>query len=173
MKQMKWKQCGGALRTVTAVSLLACGVAGCQTKTQTGLLVGGAGGAGVGAAIGSASGNAGKGALIGGAVGLIGGGLVGGGMDSADEREARRTREAEARERRRYVSETPAAPARNRPTLDEVVAWSREGLSEELIIDRIERSDVVFSLTVADENSLADQGVSENVIRAMRATARR
>jgi hypothetical protein len=54
-----------------------------------------------------------------------------------------------------------------------VVAWSRQGLSEEVIIDRIERSDAVFSLTARDEEDLIDRGVSEGVIRAMRATARR
>ena len=164
---------GGALRKFTAVSLLACGVAGCQTKTQTGLLAGGAGGAALGAAIGSAQGNAGKGALIGGAVGLIGGGLVGGAMDSADEKEARRIREEKARENRRYASPAPAPAARSRVTQEDVVAWSREGVSEEVIIDRIERSDVVFRLSVADEESLAERGVTEDVIRAMKATARR
>ena len=172
MKQTKRKQGGGVVRKAAVASLLACGVAGCQTKTQTGLLAGGAGGAAVGAAIGSAQGNAGKGALIGGAVGLIGGGLIGGAMDGADEKE-RRAREEEARETRRYASDAPAAPSRNRPTQDDVVAWSREGLSEEVIIDRIERSDAVFRLTAADEDNLADRGVSETVIRAMRATARR
>src|SRR5688500_9877291 len=129
----------GALRKAVMVALVGCGVAGCQTKTQTGLLVGGAGGAGVGAAIGSASGNAGKGALIGGAVGLIGGGLVGGAMDSADEKEARRQREEEARENRRYIPDergpAPSSPSRARVTHDDVVNWSRQGVSEEVIID--------------------------------------
>jgi hypothetical protein len=167
----------GALRKAVMVAVVGCGVAGCQTKTQTGLLAGGAGGAAVGAAIGSATGNAGKGALIGGAVGLIGGGLIGGAMDSADEKEARRQKEQEARDNRRYLSEErPAAraPAARAPiTQDDVVNWSRQGLSEEVIIDRIERGDSAFSLTAADENSLAGRGVSENVIRAMKATARR
>jgi hypothetical protein len=171
------EKAGGALRKAVMVAVVGCGVAGCQTKTQTGLLAGGAGGAGIGAAIGSASGNAGKGALIGGAIGLIGGGLVGGAMDAADEKEARRQKEEQARENRRYLSdEHPAggAPAaRARITQDDVVNWSRQGLSEEVIIDRIERGDVTFNLTAGDENSLASRGVSDNVIRAMKATARR
>lgn len=164
----------GMHRTSTRIVIAAClmaGVAGCQTKTQTGLLVGGAGGAAAGAAIGSASGNAGKGALIGGAIGLIGGGLVGHSMDKADEKEAAERRAQEQRATRAYAADRrPVSAAVSR---DEIVTWTRNGTSEEVIIDRIDRSQSVFHLTAADENGLRDQGVSENVILAMKDTARR
>jgi hypothetical protein len=61
---------------------------GCATHTGNAALIGGAGGAGVGAAIGSLSANAGKGALIGGAIGAIGGAMVGNEMDKAERRAA-------------------------------------------------------------------------------------
>jgi len=55
-------------------------VPGCQTKSQTGALVGAASGAAIGAAVGNT-----KGALIGGAIGAGGGYLVGRGMDKKDQ----------------------------------------------------------------------------------------
>jgi hypothetical protein len=54
-----------------------------------------------------------------------------------------------------------------------VLRWSQRGLRDDAIIDRIERCPNVFHLTAADENFLRDKGVSEQVIRAMRQTARR
>ena len=106
-------------------TVLVAGVAaggGCAARTQTGLLVGGAGGAGVGAAIGSASGNAGKGALIGGAIGLIGGGLIGHAADKSDEAEAEQQRRQEAE--RRAAEDRRAAADRaavNRAAADRAI----------------------------------------------------
>jgi outer membrane lipoprotein SlyB len=62
---------------------------GCATKTGTGALVGGAGGAAVGGIIGSMShARAGEGMLIGGAVGALGGALVGASMDEQDRQDS-------------------------------------------------------------------------------------
>ena len=58
-------------------------------------------------------------------------------------------------------------------TQDEVVVWAKSGASDDVIIDRIERSDSVFRLTAGDEMQLRRQGVSEDVICAMKETARR
>ena len=138
---------------------LGAGPGGCATNTETGMLVGGAGGAAAGAAIGSASGHAGGGAVIGGALGLIGGGLVGNSMDQADRRHDEQTQ---------YSASTSASGV----TTEDVVLWSRNGTRDEVIIDRIERSGTVFQLTAADENNLRSQGVSEDVVRAMKATER-
>jgi hypothetical protein len=159
--------------------------AGCASKTQTGLLVGGAGGAAAGAAIGSASGNAGKGALIGGAIGLIGGGLVGHAADKSDEAEREKQARIDA-ERRSAARSGPAyasveeggygnyaARGGGRVTREQVVQWTQAGVRDDIIVDRIERSDSVFRLSTADERSLRQQGVSEGVIVAMRNTARR
>ncbi len=122
------------------------------------MLVGGAGGAAAGAAIGSASGHAGSGAVIGGAIGLIGGGLVGNSMDQADQRHDEP-----------YQYSTTASPS-GPLTRDQIVIWSRQGAGDEVIIDRIERSSTVFQLTAADEDTLRSQGVSDNVLRAMKET---
>ena len=62
--------------------LLGFGAVGCETHTGNAALLGGAGGALAGAAIGSHShGRAGAGALVGGAIGALGGAIVGNEMD--------------------------------------------------------------------------------------------
>ncbi len=149
-----------------ATTLGAAGPIACENKTQSGALIGGLGGAGVGAAIGSASGNAGKGALIGGAAGVLGGALVGNGMDRSEKKKAEQAEAARRSEERSYAR-TP-----ERLTRQDVVRWSDDGISDEVIIDRIERSDAIFRLSAKDENSLRDDGVSEDVIEAMKHTVR-
>jgi uncharacterized protein YcfJ len=153
---------------------LAASVIGCETKAGTGALIGGAGGAAVGGLIGSGShARAGEGALIGGAIGAIGGGLVGHGMDKDDEKKARDKREYEqSRQQTRYEART--MESRQTPiTQENVIAWTARGTKDEIIIDRIQQSNTRFYLTAADENSLRDNGVSPEVIRAMKDTARR
>lgn len=69
----------------TLILILLAGVLGCETHTGNGALIGGAGGAALGAAVGSHShGRAGAGALVGGAIGAIGGAIVGNEMDRAE-----------------------------------------------------------------------------------------
>ena len=151
-----------------AAAMLAAGPVACATKTQSGALIGGLGGAAIGAAIGSNNGSAGGGALIGGAAGAIGGGLIGNGMDRADEK---KQREATADARRRSDERSYASDKALSRT--DVVRWSDDGVSDEVIIDRIERSGTIFRLTAKDETSLRDRGLSADVIEAMKDTARR
>jgi uncharacterized protein YcfJ len=154
---------------------LAAAAAGCESKAANGALIGGAAGAGVGAIIGHNSHNrTAEGALIGGAAGAIGGGLIGNEMDKKDKRE----REYQEREYRaseyRDTSRGSSAPRNNRPpTMDDIIYWSERGDRDGEIIDRIERSGAVYRLTGREENDLRDHGVSEDVIRAMKDSARR
>src|SRR5829696_4981177 len=70
---------------------LTVGAVGCQTHSGTGALIGGAAGAGLGAAVGSHShGRGGEGALIGGAIGALGGALIGGEQDRRERERASR-----------------------------------------------------------------------------------
>ena len=175
------------LAAVLALGMLA----GCQSNAGNGALIGAGTGAGVGAILGHQSGKTGQGAIIGGAVGAIGGGLIGNEMDRK-EKEAARDREyqryQDTRSRApsydsgrgdyrateyRDSSRAPAAGQSRGVTKDDVIYWSGRGDRDELIIDRIEQSGAVFSLTSRDENDLRDEGVSEDVIRAMKGTARR
>ncbi|MFI5379128.1 MAG: glycine zipper domain-containing protein [Tepidisphaerales bacterium] len=144
-------------RTLSAaVFLIAIGLlsAGCETKAQTGALVGGAGGAAVGAGIGSMShSRAGEGALIGGAVGAVGGYIVGNEMDKKDQRDRERTADR-------------SQPDSQRVTSKQVIQWNQQGVKDEIIIDRIQRSGA--KLRSNDETALRDAGISDDVIRAMK-----
>ena len=154
--------CSMLLRGMLIFSIGA-GMVGCANNTENGALIGGAGGAAVGGGIGSVShSRAGEGALIGAAVGALGGALVGHSMDQEDQHN---DRYAERDYDRRHSSDQSVTKA-------EVVDWTQRGTSDDVIIDRIERSGTVFHLTAADENDLRDRGVSESVIRVMRDTAR-
>jgi hypothetical protein len=148
-------------------------LAGCESKAGTGALVGGAAGAGIGAIIGHNSHNrTGSGALIGGAVGALGGALVGNEMDKADQRKEQAER---SRDRETYYdggSRSSSYESSSRVSQQDVIAWTSRGMRDSEIIDRIDRSGTVFHLTAADENHLRDGGVSEDVIREMKDTAR-
>jgi hypothetical protein len=161
-----------ALLSVVACGTLLAGVAGCESNAGTGALIGGAAGAGIGAIIGHNShGRTGSGALIGGAAGAIGGALIGNEMDKKEAAE-RRDRDYDDYYARRSGRDAYRTDSRA-VTRDDVIEWTRRGDREDQILDRIDRSGTVFRLTARDENELRDNGVSENVIRAMKDTARR
>jgi len=95
------------LKKLTSLALVAglgAGVAGCESHTGSGALLGTAAGAGLGAIIGNNSGgHTGEGALIGAGVGALRGALVGSEMD---KQELRRANEAARYERgSRYYEE--------------------------------------------------------------------
>ncbi len=148
---------------------------GCETKAQTGALVGAGGGALLGGAIGSMShSRAGAGAAIGAGVGAIGGYVVGNEMDKKDKKKQEAAAAQSARSSDYRASDTPRGSATtDGVSRDDVVRWSKDGVKDEVIIDRIERSGSSFRLTAADESSLRDANVSEEVIRSMKRTASR
>jgi hypothetical protein len=154
---------------------------GCETKAQTGALAGGLGGAAIGGLIGSThKSSAGAGAAIGAGVGVLGGYIVGNEMDKKDAR-----KREEAARQASYRSEpavnaspvsasaAPVSASVSGVTREDVIRWSRDGVKDEIIIDRIERSGSSFRLSATDENSLRDANVSEEVVRAMKRTATR
>jgi uncharacterized protein YcfJ len=162
-----------------AVLTVAMGISsvGCETKAQTGALAGGLGGAAIGGLIGSHHrSSAGAGAAIGAGVGAIGGYLVGNEADKRDQRkrEQAAAASANASSANAYPAPAPrtAIAAESAVTRDDVIRWSRDGVKDEIIIDRIERSGSTFRLSAADETSLRDSNVSEEVVRAMKRTVR-
>ena len=69
------------MRSTRQVSFLLMMAAACATKTQTGAIIGAAGGAVAGGVIGKATGNTARGAIIGAAVGGAAGAIIGAQMD--------------------------------------------------------------------------------------------
>src|SRR3954454_18431564 len=181
-----------AIASIVTLATLCAGIGGCETKAGTGALVGGAAGAGLGAIIGHNShGHTAGGAAIGGVAGALGGALIGNELDKKDRQEQ------QARERDYYrdrdYNRAPGYPtstadrdydrdpyrngrsnnaSANAVTKNDAIDWTRRGARDDLIIDRIDRSGTVFHLSSRDENQLRDAGVGEEVIRAMKDTAR-
>jgi outer membrane lipoprotein SlyB len=133
---------------------------GCATATRSdqGAVVGGLTGAGLGALVGNAVGNAGAGAAIGAGVGALSGAAVGG---SLDEIEARNQAEIEARLGR------PVATGA--VTIDDVIAMTRAGVSEEVIVTHIRSRGMVAPLQASDLILLQQQHVSPAIVQAMQA----
>jgi hypothetical protein len=147
-----------ALSVAVVLSSVATG--GCQSPnySRNGTILGGLGGAGLGAAIGSKNGKNGlPGALIGGAVGAIAGNAIG---ESIDQDRAVAQQHA-------YAQGSAQQAARGSVTPQDVIAMSRSGLSEDVIANHVRTNGVTQSLQVNDLIYLRNQGVPDSVIQAM------
>lgn len=168
--------------TVLAVFLVGGTVAtmsGCESlpgdRGTQGAVIGGVGGAALGALI--ASENRLLGALIGGALGAGGGYLIGAETDwfESDDEEVRE----EANRAARSARQSPATAAQARAaatadinndgfvTLDEVVAMENAGFSDQAMLDRLEATGQVFDLNEEQRQYLIDRGVSRDVVNNM------
>ena len=128
-------------------------LSGCETKAETGALVGAGGGALAGGLI---TGSAG-GALIGGAVGAAAGGLIGYALDRQD-REIMQNRAPDTLDRIDRAQQL---------SVEDVKKMSSAGLRDEVIIDQIYATRSVFHLSAQDIVDLKRAGVSQKVIDAM------
>ncbi len=126
-----------------------------QYHTDRGAVLGGLGGALVGAGIGDHNDNAGAGALIGGAVGLITGAAIGNSMDQEEAARARALQQQRAWQLSRAAS------------VSDVAAMSQNGLADDVIINHLNQNGVQRRPEVDDVISLHQQGVSNAVISAM------
>jgi hypothetical protein len=144
-----------------ALALLLCLASGfgCASpyRSDQGALVGGLTGAGLGALVGNAVGKTGAGAAIGAGVGALSGAAVGG---SLDEIEARNRAEIEARLGR---------PVAGAVTINDVLAMTRAGVSEEVIVTHVQNHGVAAPLQAGDLIMLQQQHVSPRVVQAMQA----
>jgi len=136
---------------ITLVLFGTC-LAGCQTKTGTGALAGGALGAGTGAIIGG-----GKGAAIGGAIGAISGGLIGASLDEQDKKIMNQT-----------SPRTVERMDRGEPlTIGDIIKLSQGGVSDETIIRYIQQTRTTYNLSQAQITRLQEAGVSQRIINYM------
>ena len=141
-----------------ALLLLTVGVQGCASPyhSEQGALFGGLTGAGVGALVGEVVGDPLAGAAVGAGVGSLTGAVVG---DRLDQIEARNQAEISARLGR---------PASARAvSVQDVVAMSRAGIEEEIIVNHIRIKGISGPLQTADLIYLKDSGVVTPVIKAL------
>jgi hypothetical protein len=134
---------------------------GCASpyRSDQGALFGGLGGAGLGALIGSASGNTGAGAAIGAGVGAVSGAAVGGALD-----------DIEAQNRAEIAARLGRPAPTGSVTIDDVVAMTRAGVSEEVIVTHIRNHGPARPLQAGDLIVLQQQGVSPRVVQAMQSS---
>jgi surface antigen len=155
------------MKTIFVKSLTAAALAGLLTgciapngepdNTGSGALIGGATGAIIGA---SADRNSGAGALIGAAAGLIAGGLIGHSMDQQAQAEKQYSQPAYA-----------PAPQQPPPSLADIKAMVRAGVSDDIIIAQISNSHAIYNLDANAIIDLNNAGVSQKVINFMINTA--
>jgi surface antigen len=146
-------------RILVGVMILATApfLTGCSTMSNTGkgALAGGAIGAGSGAIISEATGGkAGPGAVIGG----IAGALIGGAMGNEEDRREREALQARADQ---------ASAAASQMGIADVIHWTKEGRSDDLIINQIRTTNSTYQLSPEDVRMLSSNGVSDRVIMEM------
>jgi hypothetical protein len=167
------------IRSLLAVSAgaLLLSSTGCNnlpgTSKQQGAVIGGAGGAVAGAAVGGEHHRL-LGALLGGALGAGGGYVVGANSDKISGSDT-----AGAKQANDAAQAQPATPEQARlattadlnrdgfVTLDEVVAMRKAGLSDQEMIDRLRSTGQIFELTPEQQQFLLNQGVSQSVVTQM------
>jgi hypothetical protein len=152
-------------RCCVAVSslLIALLTLGCQSPyhADRGALFGGLLGAGTGAIVGDAAGNAGAGTAIGAGLGALTGAVVGSELD-----------EMEARNRAMIAQQLGREVAAGAVTTDDVIAMTRAGVNEDLIVNHVNIHGVAVPLQPSDIIYLQQQGVSTRVIKAMQTPPR-
>lgn len=126
-----------------------------QDNTGRGAALGTVAGALAGAGIGKHNGNTAAGALIGGAAGLITGAAIGSSADQQERRQAQVYQQQQAWQRAQAA------------TVEDVIAMSRSGVSDDVIITHVRQYGLDRRLEVSDVIRLHQQGVSEAVIAAM------
>ncbi|TWU10425.1 glycine zipper domain-containing protein [Allorhodopirellula heiligendammensis] len=173
---LTWFGSGRGCRLGTVVAILTCLACGpatqvqAQNNTQRGATLGGLTGAIAGAIIGENSDKAGAGAAIGGAVGIVAGGLLG----NANDKDVAYRNQQYAQQRQYQVQQqmtaTTYAPQQvptGAVSYSDVIAMSRSGVSQNVILNQISTRGVQRQPAVSDIISLHEQGVSETVISAM------
>lgn len=141
-----------------ALGLLTVTTLGCASPyyADRGALFGGAAGAGLGAIVGDAVDEPLAGAAIGAMAGSLTGGAVGASLD-----------EIEARNRAAIEAQLGRSVRSGSVTLDEVIAMTRAGVDDELIVNHIRIHGAADTLRAADIIRLKQNGVSPQVIRVM------
>ncbi len=155
------KASGRFVALLSVVSLLS--LTGCtSTHADRGALLGGLLGAGTGAVIGDAVGNTAAGALLGAGVGTVAGAAIG---DSLDEMET---------QNRAFIAQQLGRELQpGKVNYEDVIAMSKAGVAEELILNHIRNNGMVYPPGVDEIIRLQQEGVSTAVIKAMQEPPRR
>ena len=142
----------------SALALLAALTTGCQTNStaENGALFGGATGGVLGGIVGHQFHNTAAGAVIGAGAGALTGAVVGNKID-----------ESEARNRALIESRLGHPVSPGAVSIEDVIAMTKAGVNEEVIVGHVNNNGVVRPLNTADITYLTQNGVSPRVIQTM------
>jgi hypothetical protein len=134
---------------------------GCQSpyNSDRGALFGGVLGAGTGAVVGAATGHPLAGAAIGAGVGTVSGAAIGNAID-----------ESEAKNRAIIAQQLGRQVAAGAVSTNDVIAMTKSGVNEELIMNHVRANGMVAPLQTGDIIQLQQQGVNPRVIAQMQAS---
>jgi hypothetical protein len=128
------------------------------------VLLGSVLGAGAGAIAGYESGHTGRGAAIGAGIGALAGGLIGNSADAAEAVAEERAEKTEARVERALYEVGPANPPLS---ILDIIRMSQAGLSDEVIVAKIDQTGSYYRLTASEIIDLKRSSVSDRVIAFM------
>lgn len=146
------------LRLLSLLCTMAFIQGGCSSPyyADRGALMGAGVGTGVGALTGAAVGHPGVGALVGAGVGTLTGAAVGSGLD-----------DIEARNRAEIAATLGRQVPPGNVSLPDVIAMTKAGVNEELIVNHIRANGLAQPLQSGDLIMLQNSGVSTRVISAL------
>lgn len=159
------------------VGLAALSLVGCEnlpgSKGTQGAVIGGTGGAAVGALAGGEHHRL-LGALIGGALGTAGGYVVGANSDrilghdqNGARQAARNSQEHPATPQQALAAPTADINGDGFVTMDEIVAMKQAGLTDAQMLQKLQATGQVFDLTPQQQQYLSSQGVDQYVLDQM------
>lgn len=159
-----------------------CFPADAQSQTRDGAVLGGVAGAVIGGIVGHQNNETPEGALIGGAVGAIAGGVLG--KQQEQQQKIRYYEQQQAYQNYQvrnavpvytthvhtapvYTSTVRTAPVRRPVSVSDVIALTRSGLGDAVIVNQINSSGVAYQPNTDDVLTMHDAGVCDVVIDAM------
>jgi hypothetical protein len=138
---------------VLSLALVSLGCESNKTRVAEGAVIGGLLGGAAGGIIGHQSGHAGEGAGIGIAAGALTGALIG---SQIEKHKANPN----------YAAASPGANP-NQMSLQQIIDLSKQGVHDDVIIDKIRLTGSRYVLTAQDIEYLKKEGVSQKVLNAM------
>lgn len=159
MQKFFWSTCLAVCVCLAASNLQA------QTPVQKGTVGGGVAGAIIGGIIGHQNDETAEGVAIGAALGALTGNVVGRKQEGNIIRQQQQ--QAEFFQQQQYQQQLAQESLNRAVSLDDAISLTRSGLSESLIVDQVLKNGVQQEIGVSEVIALHQNGVSEQVIRAM------
>jgi hypothetical protein len=162
---------------VLSAVLVVASLAGCQSLPGTRNQQSAVGGGAAGAVLGGVLGGGALATILGGALGAGAGYLISANYDKLTGNKQQNRKSAKQAIQHAHQHPATAADVKNSNTadlnhdgyvtMDEVIAMSKAGLSDQQMTKRLRRTDQVFDLNQQQKSYLVDHGVDRSVVNEM------